>query len=92
MALSACGTAPTSSSTQSAAAAVLEKADAVDGTVDKTVSKCTGCGLGMPGDAAHSVEHEGYEMHFCSETCKSNFESDPEAGIKKLGSVVEKTH
>jgi len=88
LALTACGTAPPSS-TPSAAASVLEKADAADGTVDKTVSKCTGCGLGMQGDPAHAVEHEGYELHFCSDTCRSNFEEDPEAGIERLKSVVD---
>ncbi len=73
-----------------APAEVLAAADAHDGTVDKVVSECTGCGLGMPGDAAHSVTHEGYELHFCSGSCKSGFEADPAAGMKKLEIAVTK--
>jgi len=74
----ACGAAaPTTSE-------ALAAADAHDGTVDKTVSECTSCGLGMKGDAAHTTQHEGYELQFCSDTCKRNFEDDPEAGVNKL--------
>ena len=69
---------------------VLAAADAHDGTVDKVVSECTGCGLGMAGDAAHSVTHEGYELHFCSDSCKSGFEADPVAGLKNLEQAVAK--
>jgi YHS domain-containing protein len=72
-----------------APAAVLAAADAHDGTVDHVVSECTGCGLAMAGDAANSVTHEGYELHFCSESCKSNFEADIPAGIARLEGAVK---
>ena len=65
-------------------AAILAKADAADGTEDHVVSKCTGCRLGMDGDATHTVQHEGYELHFCSAGCKEGFESDPAAGLAVL--------
>jgi len=73
----------------SSGAGVLAAADAHDGAEDHVVSECAGCMLGMPGDASHAVEHEGYELHFCSATCKEGFEADPEAGVKRLESVVE---
>jgi YHS domain-containing protein len=72
------------------AAPVLAAADAHDGATDHVVHECTGCGLGMPGDAAHAVKHEGYELHFCSETCKANFEKDPAAGLARLEGAVKK--
>ena len=65
-------------------AAILAKADAADGTEDHVVSKCTGCRLGMDGDAMHTVQHEGYELHFCSAGCKESFESDPAGGLAVL--------
>ena len=84
-ALAACGT---SNSTPSAAS-VLAAADAHDGTVDHVVSECAGCALGMKGDPAHAVSHEGYEMHFCSASCKEHFEAEPEAGLARLGQVAK---
>ncbi|MEN0064854.1 MAG: hypothetical protein AAGA48_22100 [Myxococcota bacterium] len=83
----ACGTS-TSSPQPASAKAVLSAADKVDGTIDKTVSQCSGCGLGMEGDPAHAVQHEGFELHFCSETCATHFEKDPDAGVKRLESAV----
>jgi hypothetical protein len=65
-------------------AAVLAKADLADGTEDKVVEKCAGCGLGMPGDAAHSIEHEGYALHMCTAVCKENAESDLDGTLAKL--------
>ena len=43
----------------------LAKADAADGSVDKVVSKCLGCGLAMNGkrDRRHN---RGFTLHFCS--------------------------
>ena len=81
--LAACSSTPAMSP-----ADILAAADAHDGTVDKVVSECTGCGLGMPGDPAHSVTYEGYELHFCSDSCKSTFEADPVAGIERLEGAV----
>jgi hypothetical protein len=70
-------------------AEVLKAADAHDGAVDHVVGDCGGCMLGMPGDPAHAVTHEGYELHFCSESCKASFEADPAAGVSRLAEVVE---
>ena len=67
--------------TQAQIEAKLAKADAYDGTVDKTVSKCTSCRLGMDGSADHAFDFAGYKLHFCSEKCKGAFEKD---ATKKL--------
>ncbi len=83
--LAACGSNPAMTP-----ADVLAAADAHDGTVDHVVSECAGCGLGMAGDPAHAVTHEGYELHFCSDSCKSTFEADPAGGIEHLQSAVAK--
>lgn len=101
MALWACGSssptetvsppaAPSETPTPTGAASdVLAMADETDGALDKTVSQCAGCGLGMPGDPTHAVEHEGYELQFCSETCAANFSEDPEAGVQRLETAVK---
>ncbi len=69
-------------------AAILQAADAHDGTEDHVVSECTGCGLGMKGDPAHASKHEGYELHFCSESCKSQFDAAPEKGVQGLSKAL----
>lgn len=66
----------------------LQQADAMDGTEDKVVHKCAGCSLGMDGSAEHAVTVDGYELHFCSDSCKADFEKDPEAGKKRLEAAV----
>ena len=63
---------------------VLTKADAADGSVDHVVTKCAGCGLGMDGNPLHAVEHDAYELHFCSESCSTNFTEAPEAVLGRL--------
>lgn len=65
-------------------AAILAKADAADGVEDKVVSKCSMCSLGMEGDPSHTTTHEGYELHFCSKSCKKSFEKDPDKGLAAL--------
>jgi YHS domain-containing protein len=85
--LLACGS--TAPAGEANAATVLAKADAHDGTTDHVVHECGGCGLGMPGDPAHAVKHEGYELHFCSETCKGTFEKDPKAGLAKIEGALK---
>jgi len=58
----------------------LAAADRVDGTEDKVVSRCPGCGLAMPGSDEHTLAVGDYSLHFCSESCKGHFEKDvPEA-------------
>ena len=69
-------------------AEVLAAADAHDGKVDHVVEECGGCGLGMLGDPVNAVQHEGYELHFCSSSCASTFEADPAAGLKRIEPVV----
>jgi YHS domain-containing protein len=58
-------------------AACVEKADAADGTADKVVHKCAGCGLAMAGSAEHASSHEGVTFHSCSEGCKGKLDADP---------------
>jgi len=52
--------------------AKLSGADLMDGTEDKVVSRCTGCGLAMDGSDEYSVAVGDYELHFCSESCRDN--------------------
>jgi hypothetical protein len=52
--------------------AKLAGADLMDGTEDKVVSRCTGCGLAMEGSDEHTVAVGDYELHFCSESCRDN--------------------
>lgn len=60
--------------------AKLEKADAADGKVDKVVSKCAGCALGMDGKAEHSAKLGDYTLHFCDH-CAS---ADPLKAVEAL--------
>lgn len=64
--------------------AMLAKADAADGKVDKVVSKCVTCRLGMEGSPEHSVSYGEYAVHLCSEECKKTFSEDPEKALKAL--------
>ena len=73
----------------SPAAATLAKADAHDGAEDKVVHECASCMLGMQGDPAYAVQHEGYELHFCSEGCQQGFAADPPAGVTRLASALK---
>lgn len=59
----------------------LAKADALDGTTDRVVSKCLMCALRMDGSDEHTAELAGYTLHFCSESCKTYFEADPVAKV-----------
>ena len=62
----------------------LKTADAADGVEDKVATKCSGCALGMDGDAAHTVEVEDYSLHLCSSMCKEYFSKDVSGNLKKL--------
>lgn len=62
----------------------LAMADAADGSEDHVVSKCVGCGLHMAGDPRHSLEVDGYELQFCSETCRDGFLMDPTGALLAL--------
>ncbi len=64
--------------------AALAKADLADGTADKVVQKCIGCGLAMDGDPAHSIDHEGYSLYLCSVDCKTNVEADLDGTLAKV--------
>jgi hypothetical protein len=65
-------------------AAVLAKADAVDGTEDHVISKCPGCKLNMAGKASNAMQVGDYSLHFCSATCKDNFAAKGEEAILAL--------
>lgn len=67
---------------------LLAAADAHDGAADHVVHECAGCALGMPGAPEHVVKHAGYELHFCSESCKRGFEADPAGGLAKLAPAL----
>ena len=62
----------------------LHGADEADGTVDKVVSQCAVCALGMEGSPLHAVQHDGYELHFCSASCKDTFSDEPVAVLERL--------
>jgi hypothetical protein len=57
--------------------AKLAKADAVDGKVDKIVTKCGGCDLGMDGKSEIVLNVRDYKMQFCNPGCKERFEKIP---------------
>lgn len=63
---------------------ILVKADALDGTTDKVVSKCAGCGLTMDGDPAHASKVGEYTLHLCSAECKADFEKDATKAVLAL--------
>ncbi|HKQ49048.1 MAG TPA: hypothetical protein VJZ71_13340 [Phycisphaerae bacterium] len=64
--------------------AKLAKADAFDGKVDKIVTKCLGCGLGMDGSKEFAATTAGYTLHLCSAHCKTEFEKDPNKAVMAL--------
>ena len=63
---------------------ILVAADKGDGQEDKVVANCGGCALGMLGRAEHSLTAGDYEMHFCSEDCKTRFGANLVASIQGL--------
>jgi hypothetical protein len=65
-------------------AEALKVADAADGTEDKIAHKCAGCALAMDGDAAHTINVDGYALHMCSASCKSHFEKDVGGNLSTL--------
>lgn len=64
--------------------AKLAKADIVDGTEDRVVSKCAGCSLRMDGSKEHSVELAGYTMHLCSDQCRQRFQAGAVEAVLSL--------
>jgi YHS domain-containing protein len=67
-----------------AALVALAKADAADGKVDKVVSKCLTCMLGMEGKPENAATYGEFTLHFCSKNCKEAFLSDPEKVVLAL--------
>jgi hypothetical protein len=65
-------------------AAHLAKADAVDGTQDMVVSKCSGCKLKMAGSPDYTLAVGEYSMQFCSAGCKDHFVDGGEEAILAL--------
>ena len=70
--------------------AILAKADAKDGSVDKVISKCVTCQLAMEGKREYSVTYGGYAVHLCSEECKKTFSRDPAKALQALSFPIEK--
>ncbi len=77
-------TEPTPAPTNEAVVAKLGQADALDGTVDKIVTKCAACALRMDGDQENKLEVHGYAMHFCSDGCKGKYAAEPDKAIMAL--------
>jgi hypothetical protein len=74
----------TASKPGTAALAALAKADAADGKVDKVISKCLTCMLGMEGRPENAATYGKYTLHFCSTTCKEKFLKDQEKAVLAL--------
>jgi hypothetical protein len=70
-------------------AAVLAKADRMDGAEDKIISQCGVCSLHMEGDAAHTVQAGDYTLHMCSGACKDAWEKDPALSMATLAEAVQ---
>ena len=84
---------PVSASQSKSGVAVLTalaKADAADGTVDKVVSKCVTCMLGMEGKAEFATAWGDYTVRLCSVECKETFTRDPEKALLALKFPEEK--
>ncbi|MFC2173981.1 hypothetical protein ACFLU6_15365 [Acidobacteriota bacterium] len=64
--------------------AKLAKADLVDGTADKVVTKCGACALNMEGSHEHTASVSGYTLQFCSAHCKDSFTKDVNKSILAL--------
>lgn len=56
----------------------LAEADRADGKEDHVIEQCYSCALGMHGKSEFAATVKGYEAHFCSQSCRDHFESDPE--------------
>ncbi len=76
--------------TDIAVIALLEKADAFDGKVDKTVSKCAKCNLGMEGKPDQVIVYSGYTIQFCSPGCKKEFEGDVKKAVMAMNIPAKK--
>jgi hypothetical protein len=61
--------------------ALLARADAKDGKTDKVVSKCASCTLSMDGNPDFAAKIGEYQLHFCSDHCRENFQADPEKAL-----------
>lgn len=85
---------PISSASQgdrsAAVLAAVAKADAADGTVDKVVSKCVTCMLGMEGKPEFAAAWGEYTVHLCSAECRETFTKDPEKALLALKFPDEK--
>ena len=68
---------------------ILEQADKMDGTEDRQVHKCAGCKLNMDGDSSHAVQVAGYELHYCSDDCRTRFLANPGTNLLALKTRFE---
>lgn len=47
------------------------------------------CGMGLKQEAAkEKIEHEGMTYYFCSTSCKTQFEKNPDKYLKKKGFIA----
>ena len=74
----------TTATPSEAALAILKKADAADGEIDHTVSKCATCMLAMTGLPGYTFVCGEYILHFCSQQCMEHFSGQPEEVLLKL--------
>ena len=70
-------------------ARLLVTADLADETEDHVVEKCLGCGLAMDGSPDQIVQAHGYEIHFCSPTCKERADENIDEAILALSELDE---
>jgi len=71
--------------------AVLMRADAVDGSEDRVVSRCPGCALAMGGKADHALHVGEFAVHFCSDRCEERFADDPAQSLLAMEFSEETT-
>ncbi len=64
--------------------AKLAGADLADGTEDRIITQCPGCGLAMEGSEDYLSQVADYSIHFCSDRCKNAFAEDPEGMLTAL--------
>jgi hypothetical protein len=67
---------------------VMHKADLADGNEDHVVGQCGSCALGMEGTAEHAVQVGDYEMPFCSQSCATRMETEPEEVMETVKKAV----
>lgn len=68
----------------------LSAADKLDGKEDRIVDRCFVCELGMDGSPDHTVRFQDYEVHLCSEHCRSHFKEHAEQVVTQTKIPIDK--